>query len=408
MFFFLGMFYSFIAIKLKSYLGSSYIFLCAYRELFMLLCLVKWGLDIIIRKHLSITGMILLALFIYGSGLGYLVSGSVYNVITGARDFFFPIFVFFFFKENKKIISSPWLFVVIFTAFVVHVLCAAYFSLTFNGTVQNIWFFDLLGRGDEVRLIDATNFIKNGRLRSFGLFITPLEYSVSVLLPLFGSAYLILFHQKPKTKFAGTILGVLFLFGLWIGATRTPWVAIPLVVLMMLVVRYLRKFKASMVLGGLILLFTLTLLYVNSGVQFLNDASSKGRFNQYSGFIVDMKNSVLGYGLGNVSAKANIGYDSTVLDFAAIFGLFAIIPISVYLGVFRTLLGKYDYFRKISDRGRKILYFTVVAFFVAILYSALFQAVASYATIPIMMFLAAELIKYSENSRHDQLVLNYA
>ncbi len=218
-----------------------------------------------------------------------------------------PIMMVFVFYSIKylKIKSRP-VFSFFYICVLVNCLVAIFQVFTFDGDFSKLYVKDVIG--------EATyNYIRNGRLRAFGLLQSAVIFSNYISI----SLTLTLFNIKKRNFFITRIIFILIqFFCLYLTGSRTPFLAIAFVLGMFC---FFNKHRKIFPLFSIFCIgFLLAFLTFTSGM----DLSALGRIAQYTEASMLFLQNPFGYGIGYASyPKGVVSYDCSILTILLNFGI---------------------------------------------------------------------------------------
>lgn len=375
-------FHSYIFINIRNYHENYYYFYSAWKEititgLFLFIFLnSKYHQKI---KSNLIFFIIISLLTIYGILTGFYQGFDTFKVFLSARDIMFPVYFFYFFSLVKlKDINFKSINTVLILIFSIHTIYGLYNYLTFDGNPYTLWFYDYLeSKGNNIGF-EYPNHIRNNHLRSAGMFTSPIEYSLNLVFLVFISIYYLVFQKKTVNSIYFTISSLFFILGIYISQVRTS-----LIVLLMGLCVFFGLYKTNLSSKNKkILSFTIpfalvigSIVYLSSNLSgFMVDESALGRIDQYLELTNLVINQPLGYGFGNIGTKGEYAFDSNLIICLLAFNLIGgIIYLSIYVFIFFKLLDSFEQVKGSDNQHLKVLYFSIISYFICSIYFFAFQ-----------------------------------
>jgi|GEM_PF-4865787 hypothetical protein len=239
------------------------------------------------------------------------------QVAASARDL--TLFAFLFYMLSSINLSNRYkilyrvMKIIMFMA-IVNVLCSTYIVYTNDGTPKDFYFYSYLVSIDRWR---DFNYFRNGSVRAFGLFVSPITYSNFLILPLS--------HQMARLLVRPTLPGVLLLLvlliGLWQTQTRNPPLALILALLMYIIWQLFKRFYLILICHLCALTFSAYGLHALYQAGLL-EPSSAGRVEQTQQLLPTILNNWSGFGFGAFGAQFTNFSDLSILTVFLTFGLF--------------------------------------------------------------------------------------
>lgn len=401
------LFHSYIILNFRTISENLYLAFGLWKEILFVILL----LSVLIKKMFSKVEIkekkvivIVSILLCYGVGLGFVNEYDLKDVILNARDFMLP-FCFFIVLSNNAVkykYSIKYINYLIIILFAIHGGISIHNYVTFDGSIDKIWVsshFSNIEKGVEFH---ESNYIRNEKLRAIGLFSSPLEYSMSILLPLFLSIYYVICLPSFPKKLIMLFVFALFLVSAYVANVRTWVIGL---VLGIAVTYFVKKYKDRKILGKVIFIviplvaIAATFVFLLSGLT--SDLSALGRIDQYITVPLKIIEKPAGLGFGNVGPKGSISADSNILSLPLAFGIVgALLYIYLTLYLFFRLL---DYSNLIFNNKRmnvhyKVLYFSMISYGAAYIYVSAFQYSLFYGIQYLLFILIALLLnKFTEN-----------
>ncbi|WP_460881864.1 hypothetical protein [Pseudaeromonas pectinilytica] len=269
-----------------------------------------------------------IVLFVYvlvGLKAGY----EITNIILSIKNIYFWLFVLIVcYSLNVKFPSHQSIFLVtiLFFSALMNVVYSIYIDLTYSGNPTDFYFYDLY---NDKGLFVIYNFIRDGKVRAFGFVGSKLTLSQLYIIPVLLSSFLVLYFKSNKLKLSAFVLACLFNYGLWITATRNPYLAMFFSGLVFLffsifgITRF-RFFVVSICLYAFSIY--LVLLLSDAGI---GDESSKARIPMLLSFLEQLTDKPFGHGIGSTgiaSGSYPFFFESSLatifMDLGVIGGLF--------------------------------------------------------------------------------------
>lgn len=251
------------------------------------------------------------------------------NIILSIKNIYFWLFVLILcYSANVKFPShlSVFLVVILFFSALMNVAYSIYVNLTYSGNPTDFYFYDLY---NDKGLFVIYNFIRDGKVRAFGFVGSKLTLSQLYIIPVLLSSFLVLYFKNIKLKLSAFAIACFLNYGLWITATRNPYLAMffsSLVFLFfsMFALTRFRFFVVSMCLYGFSIY--LVLLLSDAGI---GDESSKARIPMLLNFLEQLIDKPFGHGIGSTgiaSGSYPFFFESSLatifMDLGVIGGLF--------------------------------------------------------------------------------------
>lgn len=403
------LFHSYIILNLRAISENLYLVFGLWKEIifftFLLHLLLRKMFSKFIIKEKKVI-VVVTILICYGVGLGFLNNYELRDVVLNARDFMLP-FCFFIVLSNNAVnyrYSVKYINYFIMILFAIHGGISIYDYLTFDGDINKIWVsshFSDIEKGVEFH---ESNYIRNEKIRAIGLFSSPLEYSMSLLLPLFFSFY----YVKCLFNFPKKII-MLFVFAFFLVSAHVANVRTWLIgfVLGVVVTYFVEKYKDRKIFGKVIFFvlplgaIVATFIFLLSGLT--SDLSALGRIDQYKMVPLKIIENLAGFGFGDVGPKGSISADSNILSLPLAFGIVgALLYICLTLYLFFRLLAYSDliFNNKLMNVHYKVLYLSMISYGAAYIYVSAFQYSLFYG-IQYLLFILIALIlnKFTENMK---------
>lgn len=379
-------FQSYIFMNIKSYNENFYYFYSLWKEVVF----ISLGFFIIIKRDIFFNAiknkflikylLMIIALSLYGIVIGFLKGYGLFNIFVGARDIMLPLFFFYIFStfdmDSKNIKYINYSLVVIF---LIHTIYGSYSYLTFDGDPSKLWFYDIYSNVEEGVGFEGVNYIRNDKLRASGMFTSPIEYSLSLVLLLYVSIYYIIFHKSFSSKAVFFLISIFFTIGIYISQVRTSFIVFLIGFLIFLIVfktnikiSY-KKFTSAFIPISIVLV---SLIYLSMNIsEFLVDESSLGRLKQYGESYILLSSSIVGYGFGNIGTKGEFAFDSNVIISLLAFGwIGGIIYLGLYISILFNLISKVKLiYSSNTDIHFKVLYLSLISYYPCSFYFFAFQ-----------------------------------
>lgn len=276
-------------------------------------------------KYLIYFSIIFFVYLIVGLKSGY----EITNIILSIKNIYFWLFVLIFCYSVKAKFSahqSVFLVSILFLSALMNVVYSIYIDLTYSGNPKDFYFYDLY---NDKGLFVIYNFIRDGKVRAFGFVGSKLTLSQLYIIPVLLSSFLFLYFKNNKLKLSAFALACVFNYGLWITATRNPYLAMffsSLVFLFFSVfaISRARFFVVSICLYAFSIY--LVLLLSDAGI---GDESSKARIPMLLNFLEQLIDKPFGHGIGSTgiaSGSYPFFFESSLatifMDLGIIGGLF--------------------------------------------------------------------------------------
>jgi len=315
--------------------------------------------------------MILTGFSILGFVTGIVNGDAVSKIGLGWRSYLLPMFLFNglvwlgFFKEFNFKLYNRFLIGLFFLISI----STFHQYITFNKELSELWFYGYFEKGLDTSLdLSPYNYMREGSLRSTGIFVSPLVNSMifsffSMLM--IGNVFFTL--RIEKRLFYIVLLGM-SLVGLYLTNTRIGFILLFVGVLTSFFY-FIKGFKNFWILFLMpLMLIVVTFLSLIFG--YINDLSALGRLFQYSEFLGYFK--IIGLGYGN--ERVNVYYDSWFISIALLFGIFSIFYLGFYLLLIKRLhLQPMLKNKQILKEKENVFYFTTYSFSFSLIYLFAFQ-----------------------------------
>lgn len=320
-------FHSLIFLNLKMFLlpsvsEISYMMSSCWKEslllgLFTRLCIEKKKRRLILLKgHFFLILTLAIILFI-GINVGIYNNIPCNAWLIAFRDLIYP-FLIFICIVNLNISHQSLLYKAIRFLILLGIVEAiiAVFQVIIIKDAQTFWFYEYLSSIDRYR---DPSYFRYGLFRGTGTFVSPIEYSSYLTLPLVYSCYQ--FFNTRTAKWG--LYCAVIVIGTALSFTRNPLFS-SLLACAFLVPLLLRFKRISFVLvmaivSMLWLMETIAINYLQSiGVL---DPSAAGRLPQISKVVASLMVSPWGLGLGAVGSKFQFGFDSNYFTLLVSLGL---------------------------------------------------------------------------------------
>lgn len=274
-------------------------------KLFMLavpLCLwfYHYGLSKQRSKYFYIYTIILCFYLLLGIKEGY----DRMNIILSIKNIYFWFYVLIFcYAINNRMPAhlSIFLVITIFISALMNVGYSIYINLTYTGDPTDFYFYDLY---NSKGMFVIWNFIRDGSVRAFGLVGSKLTLSQLYIVPILISLFLAIYLNDLKAKALALIVFCILMYGLWITATRNPYLAI---FFSFVVYSFFCCFKITKIRFFVITLVLyafsiyLVLLLSDAGV---GDESSKARIPMLLSFFNELLDKPFGHGIGSTGVAS--------------------------------------------------------------------------------------------------------
>ena len=264
-----------------------------------------------------------IVLTIYGVAIGATSGASAFEVVVNARDFMLPLFFYLIVCNlplaTRRSIKLAVLSLIILLA--VHGIVSLYNYITFDGRPESIWVYEIFSNLEKGVSFGTANFIRDGKLRAMGFFVSPLEYSMTLLFALFLLTFYFVLSRSLLTKLLVIILMGVFLLFLLIAGVRVWIISYMLGIVTIGLLHMAKKINNKKIIYILSPLALVTITFVNIIFDFgMNDLSSLGRLDQYVLVPLMMIQHPLGLGFGDIGSKGSFSADSGVLTLLMAFG----------------------------------------------------------------------------------------
>lgn len=349
----------------------------------LLLVLAAWLVLLQVISRCAIKNQALwfatISLTLYGVLIGIANGSSVYDAAVNARDFMLP-FVFYLIIGNLPLISRQGnaLSVMLLIVFLsVHGMVSLYNYFTFNGSPESIWIYDILSDIDKGVSFGVANYIRDDQLRAMGLFVSPIEYSLTMLFGLFLSTFYFILGRCRLIKFWSILLIITFCSFLLVSNVRI-WIVCYLIGMVTVYLVYkARKISRKKTYFILVPVSFVIASFLNIIFDFgFNDLSSIGRLDQYTSVLEMMIEKPLGLGFGDIGSKGSFSADSALLTSLMAFGWFFIcLYLYMVLHIFMKVI---QFINSISYNSTnnlhfRVLFFSLIAYCAAYLYTFFFH-----------------------------------
>lgn len=231
--------------------------------------------------------------------------------ISYFTNFCIPIcIIIVFYSSKKNPIGKQYYIFVFYVCVLINCLVGIYQVFSFKGDFSNYYIKDVIGKA-------TFNYIRNGKLRAFGLLQSAVIFSNYVGISLIMTLMNI---KRKKIFFIRILLICIQVYALILSGCRTPFLALFFVLVMFLLLNKLRKFYLFFSL--LCIVFLLVFLTISSGM----DLSALGRITQYTKSCSLILRNPFGYGIGYASFPSGIiQLDCAILTIPINFGIIGFI-----------------------------------------------------------------------------------
>lgn|GEM_PF-4125092 len=171
-----------------------------------------------------------------------------------------------------------------------------YINIVFDGDFKVFYFFDLY---TEKGIFQSWNFIRDGKVRAFGLVGSKLTLSQMLVIPCSIVLMSILYTRDFFYKLLNAILGLFLLYGMYITYARNPLFALTLSFAVFIFFQFFKlTWKRYFIF--FIVIYSLSVWIVS----YLNDsgsgdASSQARIPMLLDFFTQFSANPLGHGIGS-------------------------------------------------------------------------------------------------------------
>jgi len=403
------LFHSYITLNSKYVSEYLYYLFGSWKEtLFLLLFTAFFAKKILGYGNLKEVKLALITLFLicYGTSVGIINNYNLIDIIVNARDFMLP-FVFYFLFANKCYdykYNIKYINYLIIILFAVHGFVSVYSYLVFDGDIEKIWVAKYFTNIEKGVGFSESNYVRNEKLRSLGLFSSPLEYALSMLMPIFILFYYAICAKKLINKIIiGILLSVYLLFA-YVANVRTWLICFLLgIAVSFLVYRSLgrKKLCKKIFFGAPLSVIFATFAFLCSGMT--GELSALGRIDQYIEIPRLIFENLAGFGFGDVGPKGSLSADSNILTLPLSLGILgATLYIYLNYGVLCRLL---DYATIVLTENKsgihsKVLCLSLLSYGTSYIYASVFQFTMFYAIQYIFLILIAlipTIIREHEN-----------
>jgi hypothetical protein len=240
-----------------------------------------------------------------------------------------------------------------------HGCVALYDYLSYSGDPNDIWTAKFFSRADHGVPFSAVNYVRDGKMRGLGLFVTPIEFCISCVF-----AFLVSFFQFKSSNHLLSRLTHLcsagfFLILLMISGTRVWVPAIFSGVTSMLFLHWNRSNTWLFYLPPFFL-SVITFFTIAFNLNWF-DLSFQSRVVQYSAVFLNFEDHLVGSGFGPIGAKYDLAYDSSLVSVIVALGfpvsmVFCFIAVSICNILVSYPERAFDAFRPICDNARILAY----------------------------------------------------
>lgn len=292
--------YDWIFINLEYFLPSSLItILKMYQEFLIVMILLVIYVNVLKRRTI-LTTKFDRSLFLYilvPLLISLIISIARNNVylISGIKSFITPIvFPFILFKAKllkninfKRVKDTFALILVITVAF------AFYQSISFDGDLSKLWFYDFINEKGDVIDKGYFNYIKGDNLRATSFFVSAID--LTTISAFLGSFFFICYSRNKK--FSYLLLLVIGVLGIFYSRTRMGFAILGLdIAIYVLLIRKIKRSNLLYLIPFIAIFFTFFLIAITR----ISDLSSLSRLNQYTVFFQEF--ILLGWGIGDYNS----------------------------------------------------------------------------------------------------------
>lgn len=253
------------------------------------------------------------ALFVYA----IVISAQPFDrIATSVRDLTLFVFVFYILYAvkltNRNQILKNVMRIILLMTFI-NIIYATYIVYTNDGTPANFYFYEYLV---SIERWGDFNYFRNGAVRAFGLFASPITYSNFLILPLaYGIASLVV-----KPSFSKVLFLMVLIVGLFQTQTRNPPLAILMGVGIYFIWRIFKRFSWIIIFHLCVVTFSFYGLSFLYSIGFL-EPSAAGRVIQAEQFLPTILKNWHGAGFGSFGAQFSDFSDLSLLTVFLTFGL---------------------------------------------------------------------------------------
>jgi len=402
---FLTLFHSYLYLNSKIILPEVSFFIGSWKEQIFLIILFLYifsGINLHKIYHFWRFWFLSILLTIYGIILGLFNGWPFFDIIVNARDLMLPIYYFLIISLFPSIKYEYFriIILIIIIGLIIHGFFGLYDFMTFDGSLDKIWVYNIFSNIDKGVIFAAPNFIRDGNLRAIGLFVSPLEYSMTMLFGLYLITFYLILYSNLIIKIAFIFLLFLFFIFLFVSGVRVWIISYILGVVSVIFIAHIKSLKLRINIIYVISLGAVAITFINLNYDIaFNDLSSLGRLDQYSLVPSLMLQNPLGFGFGEIGAKGIYSADSSILSLLMAFGWIMII---IYLTIIKNIITKLIkstdiIYHKNSNIHIRVLFFSLVAYSTSLIYTFFFHEIVFYNFLYLFFILIAILIN-SKNS----------
>jgi len=203
----------------------------------------------------------------------------------------------------------------------------------FDGLVSRLWFFDYFYDWPRNPVLEGSaNYLRDGNLRTTGIFVSPIIQTVSLLLGVAVLTTAVVARGQGWAVRVLALAGIPFLlYAQYTTHTRVGWILDALVIAVIVAQRWMPALLVRTARWGAWVAVAATFAFLLVGGT--EESSAVGRLGQWGGFWTQLRPWGLGFG----HPLVNTHFDSLVISAMLLFGALVVGPALYIHRLYRAL-----------------------------------------------------------------------